>query len=93
MSLLHQLHQDLNQSNNYQQWLEIATEIDLKTGMEAWRDCEQSDDYPYQLLEEHIIKLQALLNDKNYHELAFFIKESLHRTLGELGGIQLKGSF
>jgi len=89
LSSLRQLHQQLKQCDNYQQWLEIATKIDLKTGMEAWRNCESSADYPYQLLEEHIIKLQALLRDKNYHELAFFIKESLHRTLGELGEVQL----
>ncbi|MFT5717758.1 MAG: hypothetical protein ACI9T7_001956, partial [Oleiphilaceae bacterium] len=32
MSSLCHLNQALNNSNTYQQWLEIATEIDLATG-------------------------------------------------------------
>lgn len=89
MSSLCHLNQALNNSNTYQQWLEIATEIDLATGMTAWRKLEKSNEYPFQILGSHTHKLQTLIDHKHHLELAAFIKESLHRTLGELDGVRL----
>jgi len=89
MSSLRQLNQDLNESNTYQQWLEIATDIDLATGMADWRKLNQSNNYPYQLLDSHTNKLQTLIDEGHQLELAAFIKESLYRTLGELDGAHL----
>jgi len=89
MSSLRQLNQVLNKCDNYEQWLEIATDIDLRTGMTTWRNLKQSNDYPFQLIALHTLKLKALIDDKSHLELAAFIKESLYRTLGELGGAHL----
>jgi len=89
MTSLRQLNQALNECDTYQQWLEIATNIDSNAGMTAWRNLDQSNDYPYQLLQSHTKKLQTLIVDKNHLELAAFIKESLYRTLGELDGERL----
>jgi len=89
MSSLRQLKQALKESNTYQQWLEIATAIDLATGMANWRNLEQSNNYPYQLLDSHTNKLQVLIENKRHLELAAFINESLYRTLGELDGAHL----
>ena len=89
MNKAHQLQQSLQHSNTYQQWLETATEIDSLTGMDEWRETNQSYDYPYQLLEQHTYKLQRLIDSKNYAELIPFVKESLYRTLGELDNVRL----
>lgn len=89
MKKLRQLHQTLEHSETYQQWLETATEIDVLTGMNEWRETNQSNDYPYQLIEQHTYKLQHLIDSKNYAELIPFVKETLYRTVGEIGNIRL----
>jgi len=89
MSSLRRLKNNLKQSNNYKQWLDTATELDLITGMTSWRQHVESDDYPYELLNMHIKQLQSLLDDKNYAELSTFVTESLYLTLGELSKPQL----
>jgi predicted acylesterase/phospholipase RssA len=89
MSTLRQLKQALNESNTYQQWLEIATDIDLVTGMTAWRNQKQPGESPYNLLASHTQTLQDLIHHNDHLNLAIFIKESLYRTIGELDGPHL----
>jgi len=89
MDTLRQLNKSLKHSKTYQQWLETATEIDAITGMNEWRETNKSIDYPYQLLEQHTRKLQSLIDSKNYSDLTSLVKESLYRTVGELGNIRL----
>lgn len=89
MNKLHSLHHQLACSTDYSEWLQIAHEIDDLTGMAQWRENNTSDDYPYQLLEQHAQQLESLINQQDYNALIPFVQESLHRTIGELGNERL----
>jgi len=89
MPQLSKLHHTLRNSDNYQEWHDVALKIDVLTNMNTWKDTNTSSDYPHRLIEDHVTQLRRLLDQKKYPELLQFVQESLYRSVGELGNIKL----
>ena len=84
MSSLQQRYKTLHSSDSYAQWHKVATDIDSKTAMKFRHQQGSANVYPYSLFRSHTDKLQNLIDNQKFSELALFTKDSLYRTLGEL---------
>lgn len=79
------LEQHLRQADSYAQWQQIASEIDQRSGMMAWREAVADESGIYALFESHSDTLERLLEAKSWLDLSRFLSESLYQTVGELG--------
>ncbi len=82
-----QLKARLAAAESYEEWLEYATEQDEVTGMDEWKDLEQSELYDNAQIKLRLEKLQdARGNDK---ALLFLLNEGIHGNMGGMGNPKL----
>lgn len=86
---INSLTQSLQHAGSFQEWRDIAYELDHLTGRLAWRETYSNSDTTFQLFKEHTERARALIELQNWEELAHFIKESLYQTIGELSNDRL----
>jgi NTE family protein len=89
MAALKKLQRDISLARSYEQWLAIASEIDLHNGACEWRADNESDLFHSSLLQNHIVQLQSALEAEDTAALMSLITESLYRHLSEISNPQL----
>lgn len=79
----------LAQANSYQQWQEIAEELDTLEHNNVWKNNIASDVYNYELLSDRLKELKSHRQNKDTRALARALREGLHHDLGNMGDIRL----
>ena len=74
----------LRNAQDYSGWVEAAEEYDRLFGFDKWREDSRSTFYPHKLLVEQKEKFRQYREQGQPEQLALYMQESLHRTLGEL---------
>ncbi len=74
----------LSAANSYQEWAEIAQELDQKSGANRWKAEERDPRYDYRRIRERLDMLRHARETKDERELLFALNEGIH---GNLGGI------
>lgn len=82
---------DLDQAANYQEWREIAVELDTLEGAAAWKQDDTSDDYDYLLIKERLAEMRALRKGGDVRQLVFNLYEGLHGNIGNITNPALYG--
>jgi predicted acylesterase/phospholipase RssA len=80
---------DLEAAGTYDEWREIALELDRLEGIEAWKQEETSDDYDHLLIRERLMEMRRLRNAGKVRQLVFVLHEGLHGNLGNLANPSL----
>lgn len=78
-----------DKATSYEQWKEIALELDDLEKFSEWKQNRFSDIYNYELLEERLKTLRELREQKRLEELRRSLREGLHHDLGNMGDARL----
>lgn len=89
MSPLKKLVRDLPKAESYQEWLDLADQIDRCNGGQEWRDDPRSDLFHSELLQTHLDEIRAARAALNTERLMSLVTESLYRHLGEISNPRL----
>ncbi|GAA5317069.1 MAG: DUF3336 domain-containing protein [Candidatus Pelagadaptatus aseana] len=81
---LRSIQKGLNNAQSFREWQEIAQEYDRSLGLDEWREKDRSGYYPYELLKEQIKAMRHYRKTQQFNLFIPYLKECLHRTLGEL---------
>ena len=81
--------EDLENTNSYEEWLEIAKEIDISSDKMTWRIKDDSDLFHSSLLREHINIMVEYRNTNQGKKLIDVVQESLSRHSWELNSPSL----
>ena len=86
---LSKIKKELSKAENYEEWKELAMEVDEASGMDAWKKVNHSNLYDY---EEIYLRLETL---RTYREngddkgLLFTLNEGIHGNMGGMGNPKL----
>ncbi len=81
--------EDLEHTNSYEEWLEIAKEIDITSDKMTWRINDDSDLFHSSLLREHINIMVEYRSTNQGKKLIDVVQESLSRHSWELNSPSL----
>jgi TAG lipase/steryl ester hydrolase/phospholipase A2/LPA acyltransferase len=81
--------QVMEQATDYQTWLEAARELDLRDGMEEWKEDEISDDYDWRLIRSRLRQIRQYRAAKDVSRLVYHLRQGLHWNLGNTGNTKL----
>lgn len=76
-------------ATSYDQWQNIALELDELELRNVWKEHIASDIYNYELLSDRLSDLKSYLHAENVEGLARALREGLHHDLGNMGDIRL----
>ena len=85
------LRRALGAAVTYDEWLQVATELDELTGGAAWRQQDTSRYYDASALRQSLERLQRLRRGPDPMALAEHLHDSLHRHLNEVTDPELHG--
>lgn len=86
---LRTLGRELRAAQTYENWREIADEVDLLSGAREWRAEVRSDDYDYRLVRARVAALRRLRADNNAAGMIHELRQGLHWNLGNMGNAAL----
>ena len=75
----------LKGAGNYKDWYAIAAEHDSTSGMDSWREEEETDLYDHAQIRLRCDRLKALRRKKDYQGLLFALNEGIHGNMGGMG--------
>lgn len=75
--LVGKLQRDMQHAENYQEWKQIALQLDQVAGHEAWKQDNTSPYYGYAFIAERLIRLRRLYQNQHQLELAQYAREGL----------------
>lgn len=84
-----QLHQQLDQAEDYRQWCAAAEALDELDGLLAWREQEETGMLHESLMRQHMSLMEQCRQDGDTRRLIRVLQESLYRHLGELSNPDL----
>ncbi len=84
-----QLQKELEQAQDYEQWLAAATALDDLDGKLAWREQEETGMLHESLMRQHMATMQQCRANTDTRRLIRVLQESLYRHLGELSNPEL----
>ena len=79
------LEQQLAEATSYEQWHEIALELDYLTGQAEWKQELESDLYNVPLILDRYNELRDALERRDHARLIRSLREGLHHDLGNIG--------
>lgn len=82
---LKSLQKDIDNSQDYETWRELAIEFDKVTGLEEWKQRQTSEFYDHHLIRSRLTKLKDLRKRKDDIELFYTLNEGIHGNLGGMG--------
>lgn len=88
---LRALEKELRAATSYEEWHEVANEVDLYTGAREWREQDESHDYDYRLVRARVAELQRLRAENDATALIHELRQGLHWNLGNMGNAALYG--
>lgn len=74
----------LANANSYEEWRDIAWELDQLEGNEEWRANPVSPHYDHELIRDHLEQMRICRETRDFGKMRDLIEESLHRNLGDL---------
>lgn len=86
---LYRLEQKMRRATSYDEWKEAALEHDSISGLQAWKDKEESNSYDYQNIRSRIDTIRGLRKAKDDVGLLFALNEGIHGNQGGMGKPQL----
>ncbi len=84
-----EFHQAMAHATDYQTWLAAAEELDLRDGLEEWKDDEISDDYDWRLIRSRLRQVRQFRTAKDIPRLVYHLRQGLHWNLGNTGNPKL----
>jgi TAG lipase/steryl ester hydrolase/phospholipase A2/LPA acyltransferase len=79
------LRQALDEANTYQEWKEIALELDSVTGLDLWKLDNSSDYYNHEIIRDRLMQLRHLMRQKDGRQLMRALREGLYHDIGNIG--------
>ncbi|WP_230198441.1 DUF3336 domain-containing protein [Luminiphilus syltensis] len=76
-------------ARDYDQWREIAEQIDRRSGAMRWREVDQSNQYDYLSIRSRLERLRDLRTRDDYSGLLFTLNEGIHGNMGGMGNAAL----
>ena len=72
-------------ATDYQTWLAAAEELDLRDGLEDWKDDEISDDYDWRLIRSRLRQIRQYRTSGDIRRMVYHLRQGLHWNLGNVG--------
>lgn len=82
---LRQINQRMAAATQYQAWLNAAIEHDRISGMQRWREKEDSSQYDSAEIRIRYDRLRELIDEGNTAELLYALNEGIHGNMGGMG--------
>ncbi|XID76053.1 DUF3336 domain-containing protein [Alkanindiges sp. WGS2144] len=82
---IRRLEDALAHAQDYQEWKDIALELDEATGNQDWKLDNTSPYYDYGLIADRLTRLRRYRLEKKDVELVRLLREGLHHDLGNIG--------
>ncbi|KAF9957419.1 hypothetical protein BGZ72_001844 [Mortierella alpina] len=73
---------ELAHSKNFEEWLAKATELDILTGSDVWRNNQRSNVYDYNLILSRRQHLKIVRESKDVSAMMYLLRSGLLRNLG-----------
>ena len=86
---LKQLDKQLNRAESYEEWGEIARLHDETSGMQRWREVDQTNLYDYASIRRRLDRLRSLRARHDDVGLLYTLNEGIHGNMGGMGGSKL----
>src|SRR5690554_5252875 len=80
---------ELSHSKNYDEWVSKATELDILTGSDVWRNNRRSNLYDYDLILSRSQHLKLVRESKDISAMMYLLRSGLLRNLGGITDPQL----
>lgn len=74
----------LKNASTYEEWVEIARELDVYEGLDEWRLQDESIDYDHELIRRRFNELRSLRFGGDVEKLVFALHAGLHGNLGNM---------
>jgi len=71
--------------NSYEEWREAALQHDQLSGMQRWREVDQTRQYDYSQIRLRLDRLRSLRSRHDYQGLLFTLNEGIHGNMGGMG--------
>lgn len=84
-STLRQINRRMEAATEYQTWLNAAIEHDHVSGMQKWREKEDSSQYDSAEIRIRHDRLRGLIDSGQTHELLYALNEGIHGNMGGMG--------
>lgn len=81
-NLADQLTNELAHSNSYDEWLTRATDLDILTGSDVWRNNRHSNVYDYNLIMSRRQHLKIVRESEDVSAMMYLLRSGLLRNLG-----------
>ncbi|PKP99653.1 MAG: DUF3336 domain-containing protein [Alphaproteobacteria bacterium HGW-Alphaproteobacteria-13] len=75
----------LSKAPDYAAWVKAAREHDARSGMQSWRDADESDHYDYKAIRARLEKLRGLSAAGDVKGLLFVLNEGIHGNIDGMG--------
>jgi NTE family protein len=75
----------MRQAESYEQWAEAAQGYDSATGMDRWRNRDQSSQFDNVSIRIRLDRLRSLRARHDYRGLLFTLNEGIHGNMGGMG--------
>ncbi len=75
---------ELDHAQSYAEWRQIALELDVLEGAEAWKQDDASEDYDHLLIRERLDEMRRLRARGEVRHLVHALHEGLHGNLGNI---------
>lgn len=85
------LRQQLDEAENYAQWLELAHCHDMAYGLDQWQQEESSDLYDHVTIRSRLERLRKAPAERDNHGLLFALNEGIHGNMAGMGNPRLYG--
>jgi hypothetical protein len=79
------LRQALDEANTYEEWKEIALELDSVTGLDLWKLDNSSEHYNHEIIRDRLMQLRHLMRQKDGRQLMRALREGLYHDIGNIG--------
>jgi NTE family protein len=86
---LNQLSKQLNRAETYEGWLELAATHDAASGMQRWREVDQTNLYDYASIRRRLDRLRSLRARHDDVGLLYTLNEGIHGNMGGMGSSKL----
>lgn len=80
---------ELVRASDYAAWSKAAVAADVKSGMQAWRDADESRHFDYKAIRARLEKLRKLSAAGDVKGLLFVLNEGIHGNIDGMGAERL----
>jgi NTE family protein len=86
---LRKIEAEFDRAESYEAWLEVARRHDEVSGMQRWREVDQTPLYDYASIRRRLDRLRALRARHDDVGLLFTLNEGIHGNMGGMGSSRL----